>query len=149
MNKLLSKVKHLSKKLVLLLSALLVAGALTGGYLYFFTKSASAAWPPARRASGSESLMIFGAYYVYLLRSLKDKKYYIGQTENLEKRLSQHNNGLVRSTKHRLPFLLVGFEEYSSRNEARWREFDLKKHSDKKISFIGKFKQQEKNNEVI
>ncbi|MEK7209291.1 MAG: GIY-YIG nuclease family protein [Patescibacteria group bacterium] len=77
-------------------------------------------------------------FYVYLLQSLKDKSFYIGQTHNVEKRLERHNNGLVRSTKNKVPWALIGREEYSNRNDARWREYDLKEHSDKKRKFIDK-----------
>jgi len=61
-------------------------------------------------------------HWVYLLRNLKDKKYYISQTDNLSKRIFQHNNGEVKSTKYRRPFELIGFEEYESQNKARWIE---------------------------
>ena len=75
-------------------------------------------------------------YYVYLLQSKKDKNFYIGQTENIKKRLQQHDAGLVQSTKYRKPLKLIGYETYKSRNEARWREYQLKKHGDKKEKFI-------------
>jgi len=95
--------------------------------------------PPALRAVGSERLRPYGSetrrdyfvniliMYVYLLQSFKDKKYYIGQADNIKKRLKEHNEGKVRSTKHRIPFRLIGYEEYPTRNEARWREYNLKK----------------------
>ncbi|MEW6194660.1 MAG: GIY-YIG nuclease family protein [Bacteroidota bacterium] len=38
-------------------------------------------------------------YTVYILLSEKDHKRYIGFTDNLERRLSEHNSGLVKSTK--------------------------------------------------
>lgn len=75
-------------------------------------------------------------FYVYLLQSLKDKNFYIGQTESIEKRLLEHNSGRVKSTKHREPFKLIGYETYDSRNEARWREFNLKKNSNLRLKFI-------------
>lgn len=75
-------------------------------------------------------------YYVYLLKSLKDNKYYIGQSNNPNKRLVIHNSGQVQSTKSRTPFILVGYRSYNSRNDARWAEYNLKKHSDKKKKFI-------------
>ena len=78
-------------------------------------------------------------YFVYLLKSLKDNKYYIGQTDDVEKRVKQHNSGLVKSTKSRRPFVLVGVQAYKSRNEARWLEYNLKNHSDKKKKFIKQF----------
>jgi putative endonuclease len=75
-------------------------------------------------------------FYVYLLKSLKDNKYYIGQTQNVEKRLKAHNSGLVQSTKPRRPLVLIGYETFDSRNEARWFEYNLKNHSDRKKKFI-------------
>ncbi len=71
-------------------------------------------------------------FYVYVLRSLKDKKYYVGQTNNVTKRLLLHNTGKVKSTMYRRPFELVGFKEFETRDEARWYEYSVKHHSDKK-----------------
>ena len=65
--------------------------------------------------------------FVYVLRSLKDKKYYIGCTNNKEQRLIRHNNGSVKSTRHRRPFKLVYFERLKSYKIARKREAELKK----------------------
>ncbi|PJE67767.1 excinuclease ABC subunit C [Candidatus Shapirobacteria bacterium CG10_big_fil_rev_8_21_14_0_10_40_9] len=67
-------------------------------------------------------------YWVYILKSLKDQKYYIGQTNNLEHRLAQHNSGKVRATKHRTPFVLVYKEKCYSTEEAIKREKFLKTH---------------------
>ncbi len=75
-------------------------------------------------------------HFVYLLKSLKDNKYYIGQTDDVQKRLERHNCGQVQSTKSRRPLRLIGFESYKSRDEARWFEYNLKNHSDKKKKFI-------------
>ncbi|MFC1780282.1 GIY-YIG nuclease family protein [Patescibacteria group bacterium] len=66
-------------------------------------------------------------YYTYVLRSIKDKRYYIGSTENIGKRINRHNKGLVKSTKSRKPFKLVLYEQYSSRNEAYKREKEIKR----------------------
>ncbi|MEK6570515.1 MAG: GIY-YIG nuclease family protein, partial [Bacteroidota bacterium] len=49
-------------------------------------------------------------FYVYVLRSLKDGKLYIGQTNNLQERLLRHNHGRVKSTKGRRPLQLIYFE---------------------------------------
>lgn len=65
-------------------------------------------------------------FYTYILKSLKDNKYYIGQTKDLKSRLSKHNSGKVRSTKSRRPFTLVYFEEFESRSEAYKREQEFK-----------------------
>lgn len=39
-------------------------------------------------------------HYLYILKSLKDSKLYIGQTSDLRKRLAEHNTGQNKSTKH-------------------------------------------------
>lgn len=75
-------------------------------------------------------------YSVYLLKSLKDNNYYVGYTNNVSKRFRLHNEGKVTSTKNRRPFKLVGFRKYRTRREARWFEYNLKKHGDKKKMFI-------------
>ena len=75
-------------------------------------------------------------FFVYLLYSESLDRYYIGQTSDLTKRLAAHNAGYVRSTKSGRPWMLVGYERYESRSEARWRERQLKLHSDRKLSFI-------------
>jgi len=79
--------------------------------------------------------MAFYMYKVYLLKSLKDNKYYIGQTDNLERRFGEHNSGKSKSTKNRRPFILIGYENYSTRNEARYREYRIK-NSIEKQEFI-------------
>ncbi|MBI3578782.1 MAG: GIY-YIG nuclease family protein [Ignavibacteriales bacterium] len=65
-------------------------------------------------------------YFVYVLRSLKDRKLYIGQSNNLEDRLKRHNEGRVRATKSRLPFMLIYSEEFPTRADAVTRERYLK-----------------------
>ncbi|MDH5443309.1 MAG: GIY-YIG nuclease family protein [Hadesarchaea archaeon] len=74
-----------------------------------------------------------GTYHVYFLMSLKDGKFYTGQTTDLKSRLAQHNRGRVRSTKARLPFKLVYWESLETRSAAMKRERKLKslKHADK------------------
>ena len=61
-------------------------------------------------------------YYVYILKSLKDKKMYIGYTTNLRKRFKKHQNGQVPSTKSRRPFELIFYEAYKSIKDAKRRE---------------------------
>jgi len=65
-------------------------------------------------------------YYVYVLQSLKDGKYYIGSTADVSKRIEFHNAGLQRSTKHRIPFKLILVEKYDSKSKALKREMQLK-----------------------
>ncbi|MBU3942720.1 GIY-YIG nuclease family protein [Patescibacteria group bacterium] len=65
-------------------------------------------------------------YYIYVIKSQKDDKFYIGQTNNVERRLIRHNKGMVKSTKNRRPFCLVFQEEFGTRKEAINRETYLK-----------------------
>ena len=61
-------------------------------------------------------------YYVYVLRSLKDQKLYIGFTKDLQKRFARHNAGHVRVTKPRRPFELIFYEAYRNKYDALRRE---------------------------
>ncbi len=67
-------------------------------------------------------------YYVYILLSKKDNKYYTGITNDIERRLRQHDIGYssTRSTKNRGPFRLVFAQECVDRKEARYLEKFLK-----------------------
>jgi putative endonuclease len=67
-------------------------------------------------------------YFVYVIQSVKDKKFYTGITTNIKRRLNEHNRGLssTPSTKSRGPFKLIYFERYNTRIEARRREKYLK-----------------------
>ncbi|MDQ1283916.1 MAG: putative endonuclease [Patescibacteria group bacterium] len=66
-------------------------------------------------------------FIVYILRSLKNKKKYTGQTsKDVFKRLSEHNRNCNKWTKENGPFKLIHFEEYPSRTEAIKRERFLK-----------------------
>lgn len=65
-------------------------------------------------------------YYVYVLLSLKDSGIYTGCTNNLQRRLRQHNNGLTYSTKPRRPLKLIYFEAYLYKEDAFLREKYLK-----------------------
>ena len=64
--------------------------------------------------------------YVYVLQSLKDKKFYVGRTENIKLRLEQHNKGLVNSTRMRMPLKLIYYEVCLSKYDAIKREKYLK-----------------------
>jgi len=61
-------------------------------------------------------------YIVYILQSLKDHRTYTGYTGNFEKRLLQHNLGLVKSTKYRTPFKLLFKEEFKDKAIVKKRE---------------------------
>lgn len=61
-------------------------------------------------------------YYVYILRSKKDGDFYTGMTNDLQRRLHEHNGGFVNSTKTRIPFELLYSETFVSREQARTKE---------------------------
>lgn len=71
-------------------------------------------------------------FYVYILQC-SDKSYYIGHTDNLEKRLAQHAQGMSDCyTKSRRPVLLVYSAEVASRYEALCAEQKIKKWNRRK-----------------
>ena len=65
-------------------------------------------------------------FYVYVLFSFKDKKLYIGFSEDLKARLVEHIKGRVRATKNRLPLILIYYEAFTNEKDAKTRERFLK-----------------------
>lgn len=65
-------------------------------------------------------------YTVYVLRSLKDNRTYLGCTKDFGNRLKEHNAGEVKSTKNRGAFILWYKEEYTDKFEAFKREKHFK-----------------------
>jgi len=61
-------------------------------------------------------------FYTYVLFSQKDKRNYIGYTDNLRRRYSEHQKGQVEATKSRRPLMLVYYEACLSSEKARCRE---------------------------
>ena len=53
-------------------------------------------------------------YTVYVLKSLKDNNLYIGCTSNIKNRIKYHNNGKVKSTKNRRPFIMIYSKDYDN-----------------------------------
>ena len=65
-------------------------------------------------------------FYVYIMKSKKDSELYIGSTNDLKRRIREHNVGKVFSTKPRRPFYLIYYEAYLAEDDARRRESNLK-----------------------
>jgi Predicted endonuclease containing a URI domain len=65
-------------------------------------------------------------YYVYVLRSEKDRMFYTGYTADVENRLRQHNAGQVESTASRRPLVLIYWEACLNQQDATRREKYLK-----------------------
>ena len=68
-----------------------------------------------------------GVFYVYVLRSLKNNKRYVGYTgKDPLQRLTEHNNGNTQWTRQNGPFALLHTEQFGNATEARKRELFLK-----------------------
>ncbi len=65
-------------------------------------------------------------FYVYVLRSLKNSRFYIGCTNNLIRRFKEHNEGKSGYTKLTKPFQLLHSESFADLKSARKRERLLK-----------------------
>ncbi len=68
-------------------------------------------------------------FTMYILKSENNNsrcRYYIGSTDNLEKRLIRHNSGYSKYTSGKGPFKLAYKEEFMSRSEAKKREYYIK-----------------------
>jgi putative endonuclease len=71
-------------------------------------------------------------FFVYILKSKKNGKYYVGSTHHLENRLKEHNSEKVRSTKGLIPLEIIYTESYATNTEARKRENCIKKRKSRK-----------------
>ena len=83
----------------------------------------------ARHEGSSPSfgtIIISAVHHVYALSSAHRKYIYVGITENVERRVFQHNAGYEKTTRPYRPFELILVEAFSSRLEARAREKYLK-----------------------
>ncbi|MCR4279355.1 MAG: GIY-YIG nuclease family protein [Candidatus Zambryskibacteria bacterium] len=65
-------------------------------------------------------------WYTYVLQSDKDRRLYTGISNDLRKRLEQHNSGKSTYTKNRGPFTLIYYEACLNQDDARSRELYLK-----------------------
>jgi len=73
------------------------------------------------------------SFGVYILQSQKNNRYYIGSTDNIHRRIYEHNMGKVASTKNIRPWIVKVFIESNSLTEARSNEYRLKKYKRKDI----------------
>ncbi|MEK6482142.1 GIY-YIG nuclease family protein [Catalinimonas sp. 4WD22] len=65
-------------------------------------------------------------FYVYAIRSINANYIYVGLTNNIERRINEHNKGYNKTTKSYSPFKLIVVEQFESRKDARGREKKLK-----------------------
>ncbi len=66
--------------------------------------------------------------YVYLIRSLKTKRFYLGWTTDLKHRIYEHNNGESFHTKAKGPWGFIAYEAFSTKEQAKARERKLKRN---------------------
>ena len=71
-------------------------------------------------------------YYLYILKNKKGS-YYIGTTNNIERRIQEHNNGKSKATKNRGPWNIVYTEKFRTRSQAMKREYYIKSQKSKKF----------------
>ena len=60
--------------------------------------------------------------YVYALKSFNKNYIYVGMTNNIERRMNEHNKGYNKTTKPYKPFILIYSENHENRKQARLRE---------------------------
>ncbi len=68
-------------------------------------------------------------FYFYVPQSLKDRNLYFGYSDNLKRRVVEHEKGRVDSTSAHRPLLLVYYEAYQSEMDARVRERQIKRRA--------------------
>ena len=72
-------------------------------------------------------------FFVYILQSLKDFSFYVGECDDLDKRMSKHFDGMSKYSATKRPWRLVYFEKYSTRSEAIKREKEIKRKKSRKF----------------
>ena len=77
-------------------------------------------------------------FFVYVLKSKKENTTYIGFSEDVNKRLEEHNTGKTKLTKGKIPYELIYAEECATKTEARKRELRLKNNSWEKAQLYKK-----------
>lgn len=65
-------------------------------------------------------------FYVYIIQSIKSKRFYTGSTGDLRKRFNEHNQGKSQYTKTRGKYTLIYYEACLNERDARTREKYLK-----------------------
>ena len=71
-------------------------------------------------------------FFVYILQSVKDFSFYVGQCDDLDRRMSKHFDEFSKYTASKGPWRLVYFELLKSRSEALKREKEIKSKKSRK-----------------
>ncbi len=91
--------------------------------VYSFGELAESCLPAGRGRKTKQNAMC----WVYILKSQKDKGFYIGKTNNIDRRLREHNSGQVKSTKARRPLIILEKVSCDTDKEALRLEKKFKK----------------------
>ena len=73
------------------------------------------------------------SHYVYILKSLKNGRYYIGSTQDVQARLAYHNGGRVKATRYQVPYEVIYVETLETARHARSREYNLKRQKSRTL----------------
>jgi putative endonuclease len=71
-------------------------------------------------------------YFVYVLKSINYKKSYVGHTDDLLRRITEHNNGQSKFTSKFKPWKIIYNEKFESEVDAIFREKYYKSHAGRK-----------------
>ena len=72
-------------------------------------------------------------YYTYIIESITNQRWYIGHTNDIDRRLSEHNSGQNKSTKRKGPWKLIFLSSFNNNLDANKFELKLKKLRNKKF----------------
>lgn len=78
-------------------------------------------------------------FVVYAIESNSTGRVYIGQTNDVEKRLQFHNSGYVKSTSRDAPWRIIPMESLNTREQARWYEKQLKKSKGARVKWLKRY----------
>ncbi len=73
------------------------------------------------------------SFHTYILIFNSRNKFYIGSTNDIQRRLTEHNSGQTKSTKFGIPWQLVYSNEFSTKSEATQLEIKSKKRGAKRF----------------
>jgi len=71
--------------------------------------------------------------YVYILKSLKNSRFYVGSTDDVDRRFEEHNSGKGIYTSESRPWELVFQQEFKTLSLARQMEVRLKKLKNREV----------------
>ena len=80
---------------------------------------------PRQRQGGRKLIKMF---YTYILQNTGSKRYYIGATNNILRRIEEHNRGQTKSTRQKNKWILIYSEQYITSIEAKKRERMIKSY---------------------